>query len=203
MQQKHRDREHDQGQTEEARDVLHDRELHPPDDEPNGEGRHGHPECRFDARRELQRQGYTADLRRQRQEVDQERGAEIGQGHASAEAFSDDLEGRPPTGGGDPSGHLGEDADPDDPDDDDPHQGQTESGAHDAVDDQIPDVEKPPDRGEHTEGDGENPLHSLLTFSDVESSSLAIDSRRNRSGSSERPSPLPSDRSACTDNRMS
>ena len=159
LQQEQGDHEDDEGEPEQARDVLHRAELRAPDHDPDREQRDGDPQPGPDAGGELQGERDAADLGREREQVDEERRAEVREPDARAESLADDLEGRATADRRDPSRHVGIDADAGDADDDDPREPQSEPRADDGVRDEIADVDETADGGQDAEGDREDALH--------------------------------------------
>jgi hypothetical protein len=116
----HANRGHDEQQAGDAEDLLHHREPHLPDDDPDGERRHGNPEQIVHAGDELDHQSEARDLGRDRHEVDEKRGDEIRERDPGAEPLPDDVEYRPARHRCDPARHLGVQDDANDSDHDDP-----------------------------------------------------------------------------------
>ena len=180
VQREHTDGEDDQAQPEQAGDVLHDREFHPPDHHPHRERRDGYPHHSSDVGRQLQCQCDTADLGGQRHQVDEERCRQVRRGGAWAESFPDDLERGPTADGGHSAGHVGVEADAEHADRHDPRQRETEPRADDRVGDQITDIEETADGGEDPERDREYLAHQRYPRSNA--SADAIRSARALSG---------------------
>src|SRR4051812_20139440 len=97
MQLEERDDKYDKCEAEQAVEPLHLLVGHAPDDDPDGKGDEGDPEEIADVARELQCNGDTADFSSERQEIDEERRAEVEEADPRAEPFTDDVE-HGPTG---------------------------------------------------------------------------------------------------------
>src|SRR4051812_23493685 len=158
MQHEDTDGEDDEAQSHYARYVFHHREPDPPDHDPHPERGHGDPQSGSDVTGQLQGQRDATDLGGHGHEIDEERCAEIGGSRSGSEPFANDLEGRASTYGGDPTGHLREEANTQHTHGNDPYQRQAEARADDGIGHQVADVEETTDGGENPEGDRED-LH--------------------------------------------
>jgi hypothetical protein len=83
---------HDQREARQAEDLLHQRKSEFPQHDPYGDPDEGHPQQVVQAGDELDHEGETADLGGDRQQVDEERRAEVDERPAGPEAFADDVE---------------------------------------------------------------------------------------------------------------
>ena len=181
MQCKNTHREHNQHQAKHSGDILHDRELHPPDHYPHRERRDRYPHHRTDVGGQLKRQRHTADLGGQRHQVDEERRGQVGGRGPRSEPFADDLEGSPAADGRHPSCHVRVQADTDHADDDHPDECQTEARPDHGIGHQVSDVDESADGGEDSECDREDLRHHRYPLS----SASADASRSSRTFSGE------------------
>ena len=154
-----RHHEHDQAQAEQAEDVLHPLERHPPDHQPGGQPGQRNPDQVADPGHHLQHQGHPAELGGQRQHVQQGRGGRVDQGHPDAEPLADHVEDRLPGHRGHPAGHLGEQGHADRAHQHGPGERHAETGAGDAAGDQVPDVDEAADRRHDPERHAHDGFH--------------------------------------------
>ena len=153
------DDEDEQREAAVAEDPLDPLERHQPEDEPEREDGEDEQRPVGEAREKLERDRDAADLRRERQQVDELAGDERDQTDPEAEPLADRVEDRGLGHRGDAPAHLGVGDDPAHPEHDRPEELVAEGRAGGDVEDDVADVDEAADRGQDAERDAEDVLH--------------------------------------------
>ena len=101
-----RGQEHQQRQAQHADRIVHDGERRPPDHHPGQQPDQRHPQQIIDITHQLDRQCHSADLGRNRQQVQRERADQVHHAQAHPEPLTHQVEDRAARDRRDPPGHL-------------------------------------------------------------------------------------------------
>ena len=143
--------------SEDALDALERQDADDDEQHPHG---HEHEQAERRVEQELQHDRDAAELRSDRQQVDELAGDEGDKARAEAQPLANDVEHGAAGHRGDAPARLGIDHDPDHPDDDGPQQAVAEDRPGLDVEHQVADVDETADRGDDPERDLEDDLHS-------------------------------------------